>query len=122
MVSIDEIARDFTAMLRSGQFEAAGNRYWASDVTSIEPATFAAGGRTTVSGIDATRNKCSARFGAARVDEIGIDGPFVTGNQFALFMDMVLVDLANGARRSVTEIALYTVSDGHITEERYFYG
>lgn len=122
MQTIHEVARDFTAMLRAGQFLAAGDQYWASDVTSIEPTDVPVGGiRMTVSGIEATRSKCNARFGNTRIDEIGIDGPFVTGNQFALFLDLVTVDPASGTRQPFTEIALYTVRGGQIAEERYFY-
>lgn len=121
MASIEEVARDFTAMLRAGRFEAAGNRYWAPDVTSIEPAALPGGIHATASGIDAARIKCHARFGSAKIDEIGIDGPFVTGNQFALFLDMVIVDPASGVRQPFTEIALYTVRGGQIAEERHFY-
>jgi hypothetical protein len=116
MPTVEDVAREFTAMLRAGQFEAAGNRYWAADVISVEPT-----GRATVSGIDAARLKCHARFGTAKVDEIGIDGPFVTGDQFALFLDLVIVDPAGGGRKPLTEIALYTVRGGQIAEERYFY-
>ena len=116
MASIDDIARDFTDMLRAGQFEAAGDRYWSADVTSIEPV-----GRASVSGIDAARIKCNARFGAVKSDEIGIDGPFVTGDQFALFVDVVIVDPASGRRQPFTEIALYTVRGGQIVEERHFF-
>ena len=116
MASIEGIARDFTAMLRAGQFEAAGNRFWAADVTSAEPA-----GRATASGIDAARTQCNARFGAAKIDEIAIDGPFVTGDQFALFLDLVIVDAASGGREPFTEIALYTVREGRIVEERHFF-
>jgi hypothetical protein len=121
MPTVREVACDFTAMLRAGQFEAAGNRFWAPDVTSVEPAELPGGIRATVSGIEAVRTKCNARFGASRIDEIGIDGPFVTGNQFALFLDLVMVDPATGARQPFTEIALYTVRGGQIAEERYFY-
>jgi hypothetical protein len=121
MASIDEVARDFTAMLRAGQFEAAGNRFWAADVTSIEPHDLPDGTRAAVSGIAAARLKCKVRYGGARIDEIGIDGPFVTGNQFALFLDMVITDPASGTRQPFTEIALYTVQGGQIAEERYFY-
>lgn len=121
MASIEDIARDFTALLRAGEFETAGDRYWAPDVTSIEPTALPGGIRATASGVDAARIKCRARFGGARIDEIGIDGPFVTGDQFVLFLDMVLVDPASGARQPFAEIALYTVRGGQIAEERYFY-
>ena len=121
MQTIHEVARDFTALLRAGQFAAAGDRYWAADVTSTEPADLPGGIDAMVSGIAAVRDKCAARFGVARIDEIAIDGPFVTANQFALFLDLVIVDLAVSARQPFTEIALYTVRDGQIAEERYFY-
>ena len=116
MASIDDIAREFTDMLRAGPFVAAGNLYWAADVTSVEPAV-----QATVSGIDAVRIKCIARFGATKVDEIGIDGPFVTGDQFALFLDLVIVDPASGGRQPFSEIAIYKVRGGKIAEERHFF-
>jgi hypothetical protein len=121
MTAIDVIAGDFTAMLRAGRFEDAGDKYWASDVVSIEPADLPGGIRASVTGIDAARIKCDARFGSALVDEIGIDGPFVTGDQFALFLDLLTLDPLTGERRSLTEIALYTVRDNLIAEERHFY-
>lgn len=121
MPSIHEVARGYTAMLRAGKFAAAGERYWAYDVTSMEPADLPGGFDATVLGITEVRRKCAARFATARIDEIGIDGPFVTGDQFALFLDLVLVDPASGGRQPITEIALYTVRDGQIAEERHFY-
>lgn len=121
MPGIDEVARDFTAMLRAGQFEAAGDRFWAQDVTSIEPHSPGGGIAARISGIAAARGKCTARFGAARIAEIGIDGPFITGDQFALFLDLVIVDPASGSRQPFSEIALYTVRGGQIAEERHFY-
>jgi SnoaL-like domain len=117
MPAIDEIAREFTAMLRAGRFEAAGDRFWAADVTSIEPAGIA----PVASGIAAARRKCQSRFGTGRVEDLGIDGPFVTGNQFALFLDMVIVEPTSGRRRPFSEFALYTVRSGRIAEERHFY-
>ena len=121
MFQVDDVARDFTAMLRLGQFEAAGEIFWARDVTSIEPADLPGGIPARVSGIAAARDKSRCRFGASRIDDLGIDGPFVTVNQFALFIDMVIVNRASGEGRPFTEIAIFTVRDAKITEERYFY-
>ena len=109
MASIEDVARDFTALLRAGQFEEAGRRFWASDIHIFEPQQQA--------GVLAAR----VRFGSSRLEDIGIDGPFVTGDQFALFLDLVLVDPANGRRHPFSEIALYTVRGGQIAEERHFY-
>ena len=61
MTAIDVIAGDFTAMLRAGRFEDAGEKYWASDVVSIEPADLPGGIRASVTGIDAARIDAAAR-------------------------------------------------------------
>ena len=121
MPTADDVARDFTAMLRLGQFAAAGDAWWADDVTSIEPKDLPGGIAAVVSGIEATRSKCHIRFNAAHIDDLSIDGPFVTGNQFALFLDMMIIGGADRALGPFSEIALYTVRDGRISEERYFY-
>lgn len=121
MAAIDDVARNFTAMLRLGQFEAAGETFWSPDVTSAEPAALSGAIPVSVSVIAAVRAKCSARFGAARIDDLGIDGPFVTGDQFALFLDMLITDPASGRAEPFTEIAIFTVRDGRIIEERFFY-
>ena len=122
MAAIDAVARDFTAMLRLGQFEAAGEKFWAPDVRSAEPAEISQDIPALVSGREAARLKARARFANKEIDDLGIDGPFVTGDQFALFLDMLITDLATGRTQPFAEIAIFTVRDGHIIEERFFYG
>jgi SnoaL-like domain len=121
MASVQDVARDFTSLLRQGQFEAAGARFWADDVRSLEPRDLPGGIPATVFGIDAARGKGNARFGTIRIEDIGIDGPFVTGDQFALFLDMLITNIASGHAQPFTEIAIFTVRDGRIIEERHFY-
>ena len=121
MAAIDDVARDFTAMLRLGKFEAAGEKFWASDVLSAEPSALSRDIPALVSGIEAARRKIRARFAESRIDDLGIDGPFVTGDQFALFLDMLITDPTTSKTQPFTEIAIFTVRDGRIIEERFFY-
>ncbi len=121
MASITEIARDFTDMLRQGQFVAARERFWAADVRSIDPHDLPGGISAEVSGIDAARAKAAHWFGSRRIHDLSIDGPFVTGNQFALFLDMMIAGQPSRPDQPFTEIAVFTVRDGQISEERYFY-
>jgi len=121
MASIADVARDFTAMLRQGQFVAARERFWAEDIRIIEPHDLPGGIAADVSGIEAAREKTVRWFGSRCVHDLSIDGPFVTGNQFALFIDMMIATLPSGADQPFTEIAVFTVRDGRISEERYFY-
>lgn len=121
MTAIDDVARDFTDMLRQGQFVAARERFWAADVRSIDPHDLPGGIAAEVSGIEAARAKAAHWFGSRHIHDLSIDGPFVTGNQFALFLDMMIAGESNGADQPFTEIAIFTVHDGRISEERYFY-
>ena len=59
---------------------------------------------------------------AKQINDLTVDGPFVTRNQFALFLDMMITNRASGNSQPFTEIAVFTVRDAKITEERYFYG
>ncbi len=121
MPSIQDVARDFTALLRDGQFQAAGIKYWAQNIVSIEPDDLPGDIPAIIKGIEAATAKNNYLFGNRRIEDLSIDGPFITGNQFALFLDMRIVDLASSAQQPLTEIALFSVEDGQITEERFFY-
>lgn len=117
MGSITQIASDFTALLRAGEFLAAGERYWASDVSSLIPTD----AETAAIGIAAVRARTEHRARSHRIEELSIDGPFVTGNQFALFLDMLMIDRVSGTATPFSEIAVFTVRDARIIEERFFH-
>ena len=121
MANVHDVARDFTDMLRQGQFVAARERFWADDVRSIEPHDLPDGIAAEVSGIEAARAKTARWLGSRHIHDLSIDGPFVTGNQFALFLDMMIAGQPSGADQPFTEIAIFTVRDGRIIEERFFY-
>ena len=117
--SIAEIAADFTALWLAGEFRVAGERYWAGDVVSIVPAALPGETGPVTSGIEAVRTKNAKWFAVHGIEDLSIDGPFVTGDSFALFMDMMIAHA--GARTPHSQIAVYVVRDGKIVEERYFY-
>jgi SnoaL-like domain len=117
MASITQIAQDFTALLREGDFLTAGERYWASNVASLEPS----GPAPAAIGIAALRAHVQRRASAYRIEDLSIDGPFITGNQFALFLDMLMIERATGTATPFSEIAVFTVRDAQITEERFFH-
>lgn len=121
MSDVEAVARDFCALMLEGRFADAGEKYWAPDVRSIEPADLPEGIPAVVEGIDAAREKRGRWFGANEVREFRLEGPFVTGDRFAAIMEMVVVPGAGGEPFSAREIGLFTVRDGNIIEERYFY-
>ncbi|SIN65171.1 SnoaL-like domain-containing protein [Parasphingorhabdus marina DSM 22363] len=121
MSNIELLAHDFSALIRSGKAIIAAEKYWASDIVSIEPEATTEHAPAIVTGFYAAREKLTGWLSHSAMEELSIDGPFITGNRFALFIDMLIKRRATGECQPFSEIAIYTVRDGKIIEERYFY-
>lgn len=112
------IATEFVALCKAGQFDAAGEKFWADDVVSIEPM----GPQPVVSGIAAVRGKGEWWYANHEVHSAEAAGPYVNGDQFAVRFNLDVTVRASGQRMAMEEVALYTLRDGKIVEERFFYG
>ena len=121
MSQVADVATGFSKLMTEGRFLEAGDRYWAQDVRSVEPADLSPAIPAVVQGMDAVREKLRLWFDASSIEDFKIEGPFVTGDQFVVPMEMIIVDRANGERRPFRETGVYTVKDGKVAEERYFY-
>lgn len=121
MQGLQELATDFTAMLAAGRKRAAADKYWSLDIAIVKPADRKDGPPVTVAGFPAAQQKLAQWLDHNTIEDVLIDGPFVTGDRFALFIDMEIVRGDTGMREPFSEIAMYTVSDGKIVEERHFY-
>ena len=116
--TVTDIARDFTALCKAGKFDQAGEDYWADNVVSLEP--FGEGAVTR--GIAAVRSKGEAWSHANEINSVAVEGPYVHGDQFLVRFTMDVTQKASGQRVSMDEMALYTLKNGKIVEERFFYG
>ena len=114
-----DVAADFTALWLAGDFRAAGEKYWAEDVVSVEPHVQADDADAVSRGIEAVRERNLRWFSTHGIEDLCVDGPFVTGNHFALFIDMLVVHA--GRRIPHSQIAVFAVRDGKIIEERFFH-
>ncbi|MFZ4070513.1 MAG: SnoaL-like domain-containing protein [Caulobacterales bacterium] len=117
-MTIADIAKDFTDLCAAGEFEKAGEKYWAADVVSIEPME---GPMQVAKGIDAVRGKGAWWYANHEIHSTSAHGPFVNGDQFAVRFDMDVTQKESAQRIQMQEVALYTVRDGKIVEERFFY-
>jgi ketosteroid isomerase-like protein len=118
MTDTKSVADDFTAMCKAGQMDEAGEKYWANDVVSLEPMD---GDMARADGIDAVRAKGEWWYGAHDVHSVDVTGPCINGNQFIVEFAMDITEKESGNRMQMSETALYTVTDGKITDERFFY-
>jgi hypothetical protein len=113
------VAEDFVALWRTGEYLAAGEKYWADDVVSIEPRDLADGTAALCRGIEAVRAKTVRWLSTHGIEDLSLDGPFVTGDHFALFADMLITH--GGHKTPHSQIAVFVVRDGLIREEHHFY-
>ena len=116
-MDIREIAADMVAMTRAGDFHI-GEKYWADDVVSIEAME---GPMARVEGKAAAQGKTDWWSNAHEVHGTETFGPFVNGNQIAIRWTMDVTNKESGQRMAMDEVALYTMRDGKIAEERFFY-
>lgn len=113
-----EIAEDCIAMVRAGNVDGIGHKYWADNVVSIESGD---GPMMRLEGRAAVEAKGEWWYNAHEVHSVEAHGPYVNGDQFALRFAMDITQKESGQRIQMDEVALYTLKDGKIVEERFFY-
>lgn len=113
-----EVADAFTALCKAGQLDEAGKQFWADDVRSIEAME---GPMQVAEGIAALIGKGEWWYGAHEIHSIAVHGPMMNGDQFALRFEMDITQKESGQRMQMDEVGIYSVANGKITEERFFY-
>jgi hypothetical protein len=117
-----QVAQEFTQLCKDGKFEEAGRRFWSDKVVSLEPMS---GPMARSEGVQAVKAKGDWWYQNHEIHSATAEGPYVHGDQFALRFSMDVTPKTGemaGKRMQMTEIGLYTVKDGRITEERFFFG
>lgn len=117
-----EVGTGLAALCSEGKYMEAIDRYYSDNVESVEGHP-SPGIETQVKGIEAVRQKNRSWMEDSEVHSIQVDGPFVSegSNQFALHFRIDVTDKKNGKRVQGSEIGLYTVKDGKIVREEFFY-
>jgi len=72
-------------------------------------------------GFEAVRGKSVWWFDNHEVHHEEVNGPYVGGNQFAVEFKSDFTHKASGRRMQMSEMALYTVKNGKIVHERFYY-
>ncbi|MBZ9739103.1 MULTISPECIES: nuclear transport factor 2 family protein [unclassified Mesorhizobium] len=115
---IAEIAKDFTELLQQGDHAGAGEKYNADDIVSYEAME---GPMAVAHGKEALKQKGQWWQENHEVHGGSVEGPYVNGDQFAVRFKFDVTPKATGERVTMDEVGLYTVKNGKITEERFYY-
>jgi ketosteroid isomerase-like protein len=117
-MTIAEIAKDFTERLKQGDHEGAAEKYNADDIASYEAME---GPMAIARGKEALKQKGQWWQENNEVHGGLVEGPYVNGDQFAVRFKFDITPKATGERVTMDEVGLYTVKNGKITEERFYY-
>jgi|KBSSwiStaDraftv2_1062776.scaffolds.fasta_scaffold86045_2 ketosteroid isomerase-like protein len=115
------VAEELADLCRAGKNLDAINKLYSPSIVSIEPVSGPDMPAET-RGIDAIRKKNELWFETNDIHSVDADGPFVGhGDEFAMHYTWDVTPKQTGARMKISEMALYTVQDGKIAREQFFY-
>jgi ketosteroid isomerase-like protein len=114
------VANELVALCRAGRNLDALAKLYSPKIVSIEPVSTEAL-PAEMTGIDAIRQKNEWWFDNNEINSYEVNGPFVGGDQFSVHYLLDTTFKPTGQRSVMTEMALYTVKDGKIVREQFFY-
>ncbi|QSI29430.1 nuclear transport factor 2 family protein [Variovorax sp. RKNM96] len=118
-MNIQEIADKLVAVCKSGKFEDALALY-APDAVSVEASAPPGGQRETV-GLAGIRGKGEWWVANHEVHSMQVAGPWPHDDRFIVGFKFDVTMKPTKQRFTMEEMALYTVKDGKIVREEFFY-
>jgi hypothetical protein len=118
--SVASIAEELVNLCRAGRNLDAVEKFYAPTVVSVEPVAMQ-NMPAEMSGIQAIREKHTWWEQNNEVHSVEVNGPFLGRDQFAVQYVWDTTFKPSGQRKKGTEMALYTVKDGKIVREQFFY-
>lgn len=120
-MSASEVGRRLVALVREGKHLDAVNELYAADVVSVEATAMPDGERVT-EGIEGVRGKNQWWIENHEVHDASARGPFPHGeDRFCVFYTFDITNKPSGQRMQMEEVGLYTVEDGKVVREEFFY-
>ena len=120
MTTTTEVGKRYVALVKEGRREDCLSTLFAPDAVSVEAADFPGRART-VEGLDGLRAKAKLFLDNNEVHKLEVFGPYPNGDRFAVRFLMEVTFKPTGQRRAIDEVGLFTVVDGKIEREEFFY-
>ena len=122
-MEVKDVGEALVSLCRDGKNTDAIDTFYSEDIESVEPQ----GGeqmQREMQGIEAIRQKNAWFFENNEVHSTSVEGPLVNGDKFTVIYDYELTPKQGpgaGERTRMREVAVYTVDDGEIVREEFFY-
>jgi ketosteroid isomerase-like protein len=115
-----EIGKKLVALCNQGNNQEAIDRLYAANVESVEPMAMPGFGQTQ-KGIEAIKGKNQWWTDNHEVHSGTAEGPYPHGDRFIVRFKYDVTPKHTGKRMTMDETGLYTVRDGKIVKEEFFY-
>lgn len=115
-----EIGKKYVALCNEGKHEEILTTLFSKDTVSVEAAS-PAGQERTVRGLDAIRAKGKWWTDNHNVHKAEHAGPYPNEDRFAVRFTYDVTNKPSGQRFTMDEVGLFTVKDGKIVREEFFY-
>lgn len=119
-MSTAEVAKGLVDLCRQRKHMEAINKYYSDGIVSVESSS-GPGMPAEMKGIEAIKEKNKRFFDNNELNGEEVNGPFVGENQFAVQYKMDVTQKASGKKVHMEEMALYTVENGKIVREHFYY-
>jgi SnoaL-like domain len=119
-MNTQEIADRYVKLCQQGKMEACLDELYAKNAVSVE-AISPPGMDKTAQGLDAIRAKGKTWGESHVVHKAEVNGPFPHENRFAVRFVFDVTDKPSGKRSTMDEVGLFTIENGKITREEFFY-
>lgn len=115
-----EIGTELVALCRQGKNMDAIAKFYSPDIESVEPFAHPQIGQVQ-KGIEAIKAKNQWWLDSHQVHKVEVNGPFCNGDQFIVHFTYEVTPKQTGTRMTMSEMGLYTVQNGKITKDMFFY-
>jgi ketosteroid isomerase-like protein len=115
-----EIGKQLVELCKQGKNHEAKEKLYAKDVVSVE-AVAPPGSSAEVRGLEAVEAKGKWWVDNHVVHDAVVEGPFPHGDRFIVRFKYDITNKPTNKRLQMDETALFTVKDGKIVREEFFY-
>lgn len=115
-----EIGQKLVEFCKNNENLKAVNELYADEIVSLESMA-SPEGTDQAQGIEAIRRKNKQWEEEMEVHSMDVQGPFPLGDRFAVHFKFDATERKNNKRMKMEEVGLYTVKDGKIVKEEFFY-
>ena len=119
-MSTIEVANQLVALCRQGKNDEAVSTLFADDAVSVE-AVAMPGGSQEASGIAAIKGKGEWWRANHEIHAASVTGPWPHGDRFVVGFQYDVTFKPTGQRMQMDEVGLFTIQDGKIVREEFFY-